>query len=152
MPLALTIETEYGRVGVVHAETPHPDWDRAAVLLETGDPYQVDNALVGFEAGDPAGREMRGKPVAGLRALVSGHFVVAKVTVIANRWNLDTGVRSGSCGKPGERMRRTWSMTWVPPLWQRILLRQEPVRSLQTATSPASQAAPTSTSASIYVI
>ena len=91
MPLALTIETAHGRVGVVHAEAPDPDWDRATALLEKGDPFHVDNALLGFEADDPASRDIQSKPVAGLRALVSGHFVVPEVTVTANRWNVDTG-------------------------------------------------------------
>lgn len=83
--------TAYGRVGVVHAEAPHPDWDRATALLETGHLFHEDNSLLGFEADDPASQAAQETPVAGLRALVSGHFVVAKVTVTANRWNLDTG-------------------------------------------------------------
>ena len=91
IPLALTIETAHGRVGVVHAEAPHSDWERATALLETGDPFHEDNALLGFEADDPASRAAQATPVAGLRALVSGHFVVAEVAVTANRWNLDTG-------------------------------------------------------------
>ena len=91
MPLALTIETPYGRVGVVHAEAPHPDWDRATVLLEAGEACHIDDALLGFEEYTPAILEMKKQPVAGVRALVSGHFVVEDVTVRANRWNLDTG-------------------------------------------------------------
>ena len=91
MPLALTIETAHGRVGVVHADAPDPDWDRAVALLETGDPLHVDNALLGFEEYTPAIRRMKARPVEGLRALMSGHFAVEEVTVTANRWNLDTG-------------------------------------------------------------
>ena len=90
MPLALTFETAHGRVGVVHADAPHPDWNRATALLATSDSYHVDNALLGFEADGPAGRDTQGKTVAGLRALVSGHFVVDEVTATANCWNLDT--------------------------------------------------------------
>lgn len=91
MPLALTIETAYGPVGVVHAETPDSDWSRAIALLERNSETDIDNALLGFEEYTPAVRRMKAEPVSGLRALVSGHFVVDDVVVTANRWNLDTG-------------------------------------------------------------
>ena len=39
----------------------------------------------------PEVRRHRSRPVAGLRALVHGHFVVDEVERIANRWNIDTG-------------------------------------------------------------
>ncbi|MYD99281.1 MAG: hypothetical protein F4X98_18100 [Gammaproteobacteria bacterium] len=45
-----TIEIAYDRADVAHAEAPDPDWDRATALLETDDPYHVDNALLGFES------------------------------------------------------------------------------------------------------
>ena len=91
MPLALTIKTPYGPVGVVHAEPPHPDWEHATELLTTGADTDVDNALLGFEEATPVVQRMRRRPVRGLRALVSGHFVVERVEVTTNRWNLDTG-------------------------------------------------------------
>ena len=91
MPLALTVKTPYGPVGVIHAEAPDPDWQRTVALLETGSETAVDDALLGFERYTPAVRKMRSLPVEGLRALVSGHFVVDAVEITANRWNLDTG-------------------------------------------------------------
>ena len=91
MPLALTVETPYGPVGIVHAEAPDPDWGRTAALLETGSETVIDDALLGFEEYTSAIRQMKSQPVQGLRALVSGHFVVEEVEVSANRWNLDTG-------------------------------------------------------------
>lgn len=91
MPLALTIETPFGAVGVIHAEAPDRDWGRATALLEAGSETDIDNALLGFEQYTPAIRRMTSKPVSGLRALISGHFVVDSVEVTANRWNLDTG-------------------------------------------------------------
>ena len=36
-------------------------------------------------------RRHRSRPVAGLRALVHGHFVVDEVQRVGNRWNIDTG-------------------------------------------------------------
>ena len=91
MPLALTVETLYGPVGVIHAEAPHPDWHRTIALLETGSETAIDDALLGFERYTPVIHRMKSRPVEGLRALVSGHFVVEEVEVTANRWNLDTG-------------------------------------------------------------
>ena len=91
MPLALTIETEFGPIGVVHAEAPHPDWSIAIELLEKGSDDAVYDTILGFEEYTPDIRQMKRQPVQGLRALVSGHFVSEEVKVIANRWNLDTG-------------------------------------------------------------
>ena len=91
MPLALTVETPYGPVGVIHAEAPDPDWSQTLARLEAGSETDIDDALLGFEEYTPAIRRMKSRPVEGLRALVSGHFVVEEVEVAANRWNLDTG-------------------------------------------------------------
>ena len=91
MPLALTIDTPHGPVGVVHAEPPDPDWTRATALLEAGANNDIDNALLGFEESTPNLDQTRKQPVEGLRALISGHFVVETVQITANRGNLDTG-------------------------------------------------------------
>ena len=91
MPLALTVETAHGPVGVVHAETPDPAWARAIALLEQHSDSDIDNALLGFDESASAARQRRCQPVDGLRALVSGHFVVESVAMTANRWNIDTG-------------------------------------------------------------
>lgn len=96
LPLALTVETPHGPVGVIHAEAPDRDWGRTVAQLEAGSETDIDNALLGFEGYTPAIRRMRSRPVRGLRALVSGHFVVEEVEVTANRWNLDTGAGFGN--------------------------------------------------------
>lgn len=66
MPLALTVKTPYGPVGVIHAEAPDPDWRRTAALLETGSETAIDDALLGFAQYTPAVRKMRSQPVEGL--------------------------------------------------------------------------------------
>ena len=91
MPVALTVETSCDLVGVVHAEAPVPVWSRTVALLETGSDTDIDDVLLGFEEHTPAIRRMKLQPVEGLRALVSGQFVVEEAEVTANRWNLDTG-------------------------------------------------------------
>ena len=91
MPIAVTIETAYGAVGLVHADVPHLDWAVAMAMLEAAATDHVDIALLGVDASEHEVRRHRSRPVAGLRALVHGHFVVDEVDRIANRWNIDTG-------------------------------------------------------------
>ena len=90
MPLALTIETPHGPVGVIHAQVPDPDWDRALKLLSTGSRGIADIALLGFATEEEEARA-RAQPVEGLRALVHGHWPVREVETTLNRWNIDTG-------------------------------------------------------------
>ena len=91
MPIAVTIETAYGAVGLVHADVPHLDWTVATAMFEAAAPDDVDIALLGPDVPEDEVRRHRSRPVAGLRALVHGHFVVDEVERIANRWNIDTG-------------------------------------------------------------
>ena len=60
-------------------------------MLEAGTPDHVDIALLGLDASEEEVRRHRSRPVAGLRALVHGHFVVEEVELVGNRWNIDTG-------------------------------------------------------------
>ena len=92
MPLAVTVETPHGAVGIVHAESPHRSWPEATRLLERG--RELDVALLGLPLPERRIRSYRSRPVEGLRALVHGHEPVEEVEEVersANRWNLDTG-------------------------------------------------------------
>ena len=95
MPLALTIETPCGPVGVIHADPPHPAWARAMTLLERGKSRDIDTALLGYEGPAEETAQRRGQSVEGLYALVSGHRVVDAVQRLGNRWNIDTGAGCG---------------------------------------------------------
>ena len=46
LPMAITVETPHGPVGIVHAESPHRSWTRATELLECD--REVDVALLGL--------------------------------------------------------------------------------------------------------
>ena len=94
LPPALTIETDHGPIGVVHAEAPDPDWDRAVELLEAGVDQAYGIALLGHETKED-GDAARARPVKGLRAIVHGHWPVEEVAPILNRWNIDTGAGFG---------------------------------------------------------
>ena len=90
MPLALTIETPHGPVGVIHAQVPDPVWSRTLELLSAGAADVADIALLGFATEEEDART-RARPVEGLRALVHGHRTVKEVETTHNRWNVDTG-------------------------------------------------------------
>ena len=89
LPLAITIETSHGAVGIVHAESPDPSWNRATELLERG--REVGVTLLGLSGFRETVCHYRSRPVEGLRALVHGHAPVRDVECTANRWNIDTG-------------------------------------------------------------
>ena len=95
MPFALTIETRHGPVGVTHAQVPDPDWNRSLELISTGSRAIADIALLGFETEEEEARA-RARPVAGLRALVHGHWPVREVETTLNRRNIDTAACSPS--------------------------------------------------------
>ena len=88
MPLAVTIETQHGDVGVVHSELPDHCWAKALELLESG--HGLDVALFGFPHNDNDQHHRTG-PVKCMRARVHGHRRVVEVERTANRWNIDTG-------------------------------------------------------------
>ena len=69
MPIAITIETVYGPVGIVHAESPHRVWTQALDLLESGSPSAVDDALLGLPVTKSQRAGTRARPVEGLRAV-----------------------------------------------------------------------------------
>ena len=91
MPLAITIATVHGPVGIVHAEAPHHSWAESLRLFGTAAPSVADDVLLGLEASTDTIRRHRSRPVEGLRALVHGHEPVEHVECTANRWNIDTG-------------------------------------------------------------
>ena len=90
MPLAITIETAYGPVGVGHAGAPHCSWAESLRRLKTPFPSVVDDVVLGF-ASVEASRRHQSRTVVGLRALVLGHQPVPHVECVANCWNIDTG-------------------------------------------------------------
>ena len=91
MPLAITIATAHGAIGVVHAESPHHLWSEALRLLESGHDLDIDNTLLGLDEPVETIRRHRSEPVQGLHALVVGHEPVIDIERTANRWNVDTG-------------------------------------------------------------
>lgn len=87
LPLAIEVETDWGTVGIIHAEVPHDDWNYFKANIE-------DN-LVRFESTAlwKRSRIDRGKTsrVGGIDAVYCGHSYVEKYTVLGNVHCLDTG-------------------------------------------------------------
>ena len=105
MPLAVTIETAFGPVGIVHAESPHRSWPEAVLMLQSGLDTAVDDALFGPAVPVETARRHRLKPVQGRVTIAQASAVDLDETTYTE-WN--AGRRDGECG------RRTLSSTSWP--------------------------------------
>ena len=95
LPIAITVETEYGPIGIVHADAPTKHWNNALALFEESTAW--DNiALLGFDEGRETRATRRATPMEGVRALVHGHMPTQYVDHAGNRWGIDTG--AGNAG------------------------------------------------------
>ena len=100
MPLAITVETRYGDVGIIHAGPIYRDWLRTVEDLELRRDEAVQTALLGgYEGADATWRGKRGADVKGVRAVITGHQPRAEVEADGNWWQIDTGA-----GTPGGRL------------------------------------------------
>ena len=93
LPTAITVNTNHGAMGIVHADAPTRQWDVARKLFEESTSW--DNiALLGFDEGPPIRAQRRQIPIKGIRALVHGHLPHKEVDHADNRWGIDTGAGS----------------------------------------------------------
>ena len=96
MPLALTIETPHGDVGVIHAGPVGRSWTATLEALERHDREAMRTALLG---GREAYRALWAKrpadPITGARAIVTGHYVRGEVRSDGGWWRIDTGAGFG---------------------------------------------------------
>ena len=95
LPLAMEIECECGRVGVVHADVPPDrDWSSFLLALRSGTREDIAHALwsrfrlIGYLAGEYPVDDVA---VAGIDLVVSGHVPLNMPSQAANRWWIDTG-------------------------------------------------------------
>lgn len=99
LPTAITLETEAGPVGIVHANCPLPSWGDLLTRLECEPPLPTDRP--GQECMNSArnvcvwdrSRIQLGDttPIAGVRAVVCGHTIVQSPKVMGNVYFIDTG-------------------------------------------------------------
>ena len=89
LPIAMTVATAYGPVGIVHAGVVDRSWTRTLEGLARRDQYVISTALLGGCGVDWPGAP--GTPVEGLRALVTGHEPAREPTCDGYWWRIDTG-------------------------------------------------------------
>lgn len=88
MPIAITLETEAGLVGLVHAECPAADWDSLIHALNSAQGEQV--AMCCMWSRDRITNAFE-DDVSGVRAVVVGHTPVQSWTSLGNVLYIDTG-------------------------------------------------------------
>ena len=90
LPLAVTVETEHGQVGIVHCSAWQADWEATLDALEKRDIAAINTVLLGT-----AGRERPGWPtgnlVTGLDCVIAGHEPRGEVEQRGSTWCIDTG-------------------------------------------------------------
>ena len=92
LPLAITVETAHGAVGIIHAGPMHRSWTRTVSELERGSTEAIETALLGGDEGDEGiWRGERGTEVKGVRELITGHYPSEDVQRDGNWWCIDTG-------------------------------------------------------------
>ena len=97
LPIAVSVATAHGAVGLVHAAPTTRHWDTMLGHLAAGDPDTMslatsssararhDTRRAGFEGVPVEGR------IDGVRAVLTGHAVGAEPFTTANVWHIDTG-------------------------------------------------------------
>ena len=117
LPLALTVETPTGDVGIIHAGPVERDWERTVKGLDRAERGTIRTALIGGSG--PSWHGRKAAPVNGARAVVTGHAPVREPWCDGHWWRIDTGAgiagmdRLTSFGSIRSRWRRQ-SWTWCP--------------------------------------
>ena len=92
MPVAITVETELGDVGLVHAGPVSRSWPETLAGIEREDLGVISTALFGgYKGAGAAWRGPAGAPVEGVRAVVTGHLPREHVEHDGPWWCIDTG-------------------------------------------------------------
>ena len=90
LPLAVTVETAHGRVGIVHCSAWGDSWSATINALESRDIVAINRVLLGIDEQErragPSGDE-----VAGIDRVIAGHDARSEVERHGNMWRIDTG-------------------------------------------------------------
>ena len=90
LPLAVTVETAHGRVGIIHCSTWGDDWSATLDALEERNIAAVNMVLLGIDEHDrragPTGNE-----AVGFDSVIAGHDPRAEAEGRGNLWYIDTG-------------------------------------------------------------
>ena len=90
LPLAVTVETPTGRVGIVHCSTWRDSWSETLSALAQRNMAAINMVLLGIDDQEkragPTGNE-----VEGIDRVFAGHDPHKQVEGRANTWSIDTG-------------------------------------------------------------
>ena len=90
LPLAVTVETAHGRVGIVHCSTWRDSWTATINALEEREIAAINMVLLGTDE-----RERRAGPtgneVTGIDRVFAGHEARERSVQLGNTWSIDTG-------------------------------------------------------------
>ena len=89
LPVAMTVATEHGAVGIVHAGVIDRSWHRTMEGIERRDQAVISTVLLGGHGS--AWRGTPGTPIEGVRALVTGHEPCRQAQCDGYWWQIDTG-------------------------------------------------------------
>lgn len=93
LPIAIELETSFGKVGIVHAHCPFDDWAKFVSVLEDSTVSKkslnsvIDSAMWSRTRIEQADSSQ----VAGVRAVVVGHTPMQRWTSLGNTIFIDTG-------------------------------------------------------------
>lgn len=93
LPVAIEVETEGGKVGIVHADCPFPTWRDFTVSLDDANMSNKMRKAV-FEAALWSRERIQDEDRSGvpdIRALIVGHTPLKKPAVLGNVHYIDTG-------------------------------------------------------------
>ena len=89
LPLAVTVDTAHGWVGIIHCSTWRNDWSATLDMLEERNIDAINMVLLGIDENDkragPTGNE-----VVGIDYLIAGHDPRAEAERRGNLWYIDT--------------------------------------------------------------
>ena len=90
LPLAVTVDTAHGQVGIVHCSTWRDNWEATLEALEERDIVAINMVLLGIDEHErragPTGDE-----VGGIDRVITGHDARKQVERRGNTWCIDTG-------------------------------------------------------------
>lgn len=98
LPLAITIEFQGRKYGVVHAHPAFDDWDELVATLEEGSPTKSVVDCLLWERGvveDKLNYQIDTDPVKNVGVVFHGHTVVKDPLLVGNRLHFDTGIAYG---------------------------------------------------------
>ena len=90
LPLAVTVETPAGRIGIVHCSTLDDSWEATIEALEKRDIDAINTVLLGPDGRSKSAGQTR-NAVSGIDRVFVGHQPVSDPERRGNRWNIDTG-------------------------------------------------------------